>query len=165
MRKSLEYQTLTSFLTNTDLSLVGEMTLWQPYMPRSGLVWTVVNDNSIDQHHFGSHCFVFAGAPTAVSTTCKMEYGIMSMTWKQPDNNGANITLYKVYQRKGKKKDWEEIKTIEDNSTHKYVVSNLEKGEWYEFVITATNKYGESLKEGSCARVKVRGGRYCFSST
>ena len=89
----------------------------------------------------------------------------MSMTWKQPDNNGANITLYKVYQRKGKEKDWEEIKKIEDNSTHKYEVSNLEKGEWYEFLVTATNKYGESLKEGSCARVKVRGGRYSISST
>ena len=106
-----------------------------------------------------------AGAPTAVSTTCIMEDGNMSITWKQPDSNGAYITQYKVYQRKGNEKEWEEIKIIEDNSTHKYVVSNLEKGEWYAFVITATNQYGESLQKGSCARVEVPGGRYSISST
>ncbi|KAM7437881.1 39S ribosomal protein L41 [Porites harrisoni] len=100
----------------------------------------------------------FVGAPTAVSTTCKMESGNMSMTWKQPDSNGGEISAFKVYQKKGNEKKWEEIETIEDNSTHKYVVSNLEKGEWYEFLVTATNKYGESLKKGSCARVEVPGG-------
>ena len=102
---------------------------------------------------------MYAGAPTAVSTTCKMDYGNMSMTWKQPDSNGGKISTFKVYQRKGNEKEWEEIKTIEDNSTHKYVVSNLEKGEWYEFLVTATNKYGESLRKGSCAPLKVPGGR------
>ena len=92
--------------------------------------------------------------------TCQMEEDNMSMTWKQPDSNGADITRYKVYQRKGNEEKWDEIKTIENNSTHKHVVSNLEKGQLYDFVITATNKYGESLKKGSCARVKVPGGRY-----
>ena len=108
---------------------------------------------------------MYAGPPTAVSTTCKMDYGNMSMTWKQPDSNGGKISTFKVYQRKGNEKEWEEIKAIEDNSTHKYVVSNLEKGEWYEFVVTATNKYGESLKKGSCAPFKVPGGGYSISST
>ena len=103
---------------------------------------------------------MYTGAPTAVSTTCKMEYGNMSVTWKQPDSNGGKISAFKVYQRKGNEKKWEDIKTIEDNSSRKYVVSNLEKGEWYEFLVTATNEYGESLKKGSCARVEVPGGRY-----
>lgn len=89
----------------------------------------------------------------------------MSMAWKQPDSNGGKISTFKVYQRKGNEEEWMEIKTIEDNSTRSYVVSNLEKGKWYEFLVTATNKYGESLKKGSCARVEVPGGRYSISST
>ena len=90
---------------------------------------------------------------------CEMQDGNISITWKQPDSNGALITKFKVYQRRGDKKEWTEIKTIENNFTQEYAVINLKMGEWYEFVITATNEHGESLKKGSCARVKVPGGR------
>ena len=90
---------------------------------------------------------------------CEMQDGNISITWKQPDSNGALITKFKVYQRRGDKKEWTKIKTIENNFTQEYTVINLEMGESYEFVITATNEHGESLKKGSCARVKVPGGR------
>lgn len=53
-----------------------------------------------------------------------------------------------------------EIATIENNSTHKYLVRNLEKDEVYVFLVTATNKYGESLKKGNCKGVKVPEGTY-----
>ena len=84
----------------------------------------------------------------------------MTLTWKQPNRNGAAITLYKVYQKKGSEKNWMEITTIENNSTHKYVVRNLEKDEEYVFLVTATNEYGESLKKGNCKGVKVPEGKY-----
>ena len=90
---------------------------------------------------------------------CEMQDGNISITWKRPDSNGALITKFKVYQRRGDKKEWTEIKTIENNFTQEYAVTNLKMGEWYEFVITATNEHGESLKKGSCPRVKVPGGR------
>ena len=53
-----------------------------------------------------------------------------------------------------------EIRTIENTSSLEFVVKELEKGKEYEFLITATNTYGESLKKGDCKRVLVPGGRY-----
>ena len=97
-----------------------------------------------------------------VTTTCNQNDGEVTLTWKQPDRNGAAITRYKVYQKKGSEKNWMEITTIENNSnsTHKYVVRNLEKDKVYLFLVTATNEYGESLKKGYCKGVIVREGRY-----
>ena len=95
-----------------------------------------------------------------VKTTCNETDGKVTLTWKQPNRNGAGITRYKIYQKKGSEKNWMEIATIENNSTHKYLVRNLEKDEVYVFLVTATNKYGESLKKGNCKGVKVPEGTY-----
>ena len=108
----------------------------------------------------GGHCFICTGVPSVVTTTCSEGDGKVTLTWKQPDKNGAAITLYKVYQKKGSEKNWMEIATIEKNSTHEYVVRNLEKDEVYVFLVTATNEYGESVKEGNCKGVKVPEGKY-----
>ena len=53
-----------------------------------------------------------------------------------------------------------EIRTIENTSSLEFIVKELEKGKEYEFLITARNTYGESLKKGYCKRVLVPGGRY-----
>ena len=83
----------------------------------------------------------------------------MTLTWKQPNQNGAAITRYKIYQKKGSEKNWTMIETVKNNSRHEYVVRNLEKDEVYVFLVTATNEYGESLKKGNCNGVKVPKGK------
>ena len=71
------------------------------------------------------------------------------LKWSEPENNGKVIKWYTVYQRivtDGKPGDWKELKTITDVSVKELKVE-LESGKVYEFVVTATNKFGESLKE------------------
>ena len=73
----------------------------------------------------------------------------ISLTWSEPESNGKEITQYTVYQRivaDGKPREWKELKIITDVSDRELTV-NLESGKVYEFVVTATNEFGESLKE------------------
>ena len=54
-----------------------------------------------------------------------------------------------MYQRiltDGKPGEWIQLKTITDVSVRELKVE-LESGKVYEFVVTATNDFGESLKE------------------
>ena len=69
----------------------------------------------------------------------------VTLKWKEPENNGANITQYSIYQRIGNDEQWTMVTVINDISKREFVV-RVEKGKQYEFVVTATNKYGESLK-------------------
>ena len=82
----------------------------------------------------------------------------ISLTWSEPESNGKEITQYTVYQRivaDGKPREWKELKIITDVSDRELTV-NLESGKVYEFVVTATNEFGESLKEdGKITRVKA----------
>ena len=72
----------------------------------------------------------------------------ITLKWKEAENNGAPITQYTVYQRTvredGKTLNWIKIKEVTDTSDRKVVV-NLGKGKEYEFVVSATNKFGEGL--------------------
>ena len=88
--------------------------------------------------------------------TSKVNDGEITLKWEEPDNNGAAITKYDVYQRIVKDK-WKNIETIKDTCKLEFVVEG-EKGKEYEFAITATNKYGESSKEDSITKAKVPGG-------
>ena len=83
----------------------------------------------------------------------------MILTWKQPASNGAVIKRYNVYQKGGNKEQLTEIEKI-NNAAREYIVSEVEKGEEYDFVVTATNDYGDSPKMGGCKRVKMPEGRY-----
>ncbi|KAL9964203.1 hypothetical protein ACROYT_G027805 [Oculina patagonica] len=82
----------------------------------------------------------------------------ITLKWSEPQNNGKVITHYTVYQRivtDGKPGEWTELKTITATSVRELKVE-LEKGKVYEFVVTATNEFGESLKEGGkIKRVKA----------
>ena len=72
-----------------------------------------------------------------------------TLKWSEPQNNGKEITQYTVYQRivtDGKPGEWIKLKTITNRSVREFTV-DLTKGKLYEFVITATNDFGESLKE------------------
>ncbi|KAL9964823.1 hypothetical protein ACROYT_G028513 [Oculina patagonica] len=84
----------------------------------------------------------------------------ITLKWSEPQNNGRVITQYTVYQRivtDGKPGEWTKLKTITDISVRELKVE-LEKGKVYEFVVTATNELGESLKEdGMIKRVKASG--------
>ena len=74
----------------------------------------------------------------------------VTIKWNVPQNNGAFITQYNVYQRTvngdGPPMDWKEIGGRK-NPLIREVNVTLEKGEDYEFLVTATNKFGESWKD------------------
>ena len=73
----------------------------------------------------------------------------ITLKWSEPQNNGKVITQYAVYQRivtDGKPGEWSKLKTITDVSLREWTV-NLQSGKVNEFVVTATNEFGESLKE------------------
>ncbi|KAJ7384318.1 hypothetical protein OS493_022425 [Desmophyllum pertusum] len=84
----------------------------------------------------------------------------ITLKWREPKNNGKEITQYTVYQRivtDGKQGEWTRLKTVTDISVRELKVK-LEKGKVYGFVVTATNELGESSKEdGKIKRVKVSG--------
>jgi len=73
----------------------------------------------------------------------------ITLKWSEPQDNGKPITQYTVYQRivtDGKPGEWIKLNTITDVSVRELKVA-LESGKVYQFVVTATNKIGESLKE------------------
>ena len=106
------------------------------------------------------------GVPAAAEITdlpAKTKNGNVTLKWKEAENNGAPITQYTVYRRTVRKDgtslNWIKIKEITDTSDRKVVV-NLEKGKEYEFVVSATNSFGEGGKEERKIRkIKVLGGR------
>ncbi|KAJ7371875.1 hypothetical protein OS493_022596 [Desmophyllum pertusum] len=82
----------------------------------------------------------------------------ITLKWREPQSNGKEIIQYTVYQRimtGGKHGEWTKLNTITDISVRELKVK-LEKGKVYEFVVTATNELGESLKEdGKIKRVSA----------
>ena len=84
------------------------------------------------------------------------------LKWRGALDNGAIITKYTVYQRtvnrNGEVQLW---KRIHSSLKHEYHVLNLERGEVYEFKVTATNKIGEGMEdEQYFKKVKVEEGKF-----
>lgn len=84
------------------------------------------------------------------------------MKWKEAEHNGAPITQYSVYRRTvredGTSLEWKKISEIKDPLSLEAAVK-VEKGKEYEFVVTATNKFGEGGKEDEKIRIiQVLGG-------
>ena len=88
----------------------------------------------------------------------------VTLKWEEPNNNGAEITMYTVYYGTQGDKQWKETKKITDVSIRKYVVK-VEIGQKYKVLVTASNKYGESSKEGNIQRVDVPEGGLSASLT
>ena len=82
----------------------------------------------------------------------------ITLKWDEPINNGAEITMYTVYYGTLNDEQWEETEKITDVSVRKYVVK-VEIGKKYKALVTASNKYGESSKEGKIQLVDVPEGR------
>ena len=94
----------------------------------------------------------------------------ITLKWSEPQNNGKEITQYTLYQRivtDGKPGEWKKLETITDISVTELKVK-LTRGKVYDFVVTASNELGESLKEdGKIMRVKTSGSMsyievFCF---
>ncbi|KAL9964766.1 hypothetical protein ACROYT_G028450 [Oculina patagonica] len=97
-----------------------------------------------------------------VNMPAEVQSDEVTLKWTKPVNNGADITQYTVYIRNvssnGSEGDWRKLEVIHDISIREFVVI-LKKGQRYEFVVTATNKYGESLIEKqNVKKIKVLGG-------
>ena len=87
----------------------------------------------------------------------------VTIKWNESQNNGASITQYTVYQRTvsddGTPRKWYTLYVMKDPSDRKVAVK-LEKGKNYEFLVTATNRFGESLKKGeNIKKIVVLGGK------
>ena len=70
----------------------------------------------------------------------------ITLKWIEPEHNGANITQHSIYQRIANDEQWARLAMITNTTEREYAVE-VEKGEEYEFVVTATNKNGESAKD------------------
>ena len=80
----------------------------------------------------------------------------VTIKWNKAQNNGAPITQYNVYRRIVTE-EWEKVS---ENPPVRAVNVSFEKGKEYEVVVTATNRFGESLKEDDkIKKIKVLGGR------
>ena len=88
----------------------------------------------------------------------------VTLKWEEPNNNGAEITMYTVYYGTQSDEQWKETEKITDVSVRKYVVK-VEMGKKYKVLVTASNKYGESSKEGMIQRVDVPEGGLSASLT
>ena len=88
----------------------------------------------------------------------------ITLKWKEPESNGKVITMYTVYQRvvtDGKVGQWTEIRRIREVSVRELKIT-LERGKVYQFAITATNEFGESLKQerANIQQVKTEGSMF-----
>ena len=91
--------------------------------------------------------------------TATEEDGTIILKWKEPENNGAAIKKYSVYQKFVNDKEWKKLKDITDTSKLEYDLKG-DKGKEYEFVVTATNKYGESSKTRNIQKIKMLEGKF-----
>ena len=105
--------------------------------------------------------FFFQGVPAAATIhdlPNEVTDDTITLKWSKPQDNGKVIRQYTVYQRTvtdDKPGEWIELRTITDVSVRKLEVA-LESGKVYQFVVTATNEIGESLKEnGKIKTVKA----------
>ena len=91
--------------------------------------------------------------------TYELKADEITLKWEEPNNNGAEITMYTVYYGTRSDEQWKENEEITDASVSKYVVK-VEMGQKYKVLVTASNKYGESSKEGKIQRVDVPEGEF-----
>ena len=101
----------------------------------------------------GDHTnLVLKGVPAAATIDDlpnEVTENTVTLKWSEPQNNGKVITQYTVYQRivdNGRPGQWIKLKTVPVISARELKVE-LEGGKVYEFVVTAANDFGESLKE------------------
>ena len=87
----------------------------------------------------------------------------VNLQWEESQNSGAPITKYTVYQRividGNTSHEWAKVQDITSVSVREVAAVELKMGRDYEFVVTASNKCGESKKEEEkMKRISVLGG-------
>ena len=118
-----------------------------------------------DKYHFYENYYQLGipGTPQIIDVPAEVQSDEVTLKWTMPSSNGADITQYTVHIRNVTSNDtvgdWRKIEVIYDVSIHAYVVT-LKKGQKYDLLVTATNKYGESLKaQHYTKRIRVLGGK------
>ena len=106
--------------------------------------------------------------PQIIDVPEEVQSDEVTIKWTMPSSNGADITRYIVYIRNVASNDtvgdWRKTEVIYDVSIHAYVVT-LKQGQRYDLVVTAANKYGESLKEQHYVkRIRVLEGKVMLLS-
>ena len=96
--------------------------------------------------------------------TYELKADEITLKWEEPNNNGAEITMYTAYYGSLNDEQWEQTDNITDVSVRNYVLK-VEMGQKYKVLVTASNKYGESSKEGKIQRVDVPEGGLSASLT
>ena len=89
-----------------------------------------------------------------------------TLTWVEPNNNGAVVLDYMVYLRDvnedGRTTEWKFVEIVpasQNLALTEYVIT-LQRGKKFDLVVTAKNKCGESAKEeDSVKRVEVPEGK------
>ena len=99
-----------------------------------------------------------------MSFTYELKADEITLKWEEPNNNGADFTVYTLYYGTQNDEQWKDTEKITDVSVRKYVVK-VEMGQKYKVLVTASNKYGESSKEGKMRRVDVPEGGLSSSLT
>lgn len=76
------------------------------------------------------------------------------LRWTKPDDNGGKISRYTIYTKEVKEQsDWTKVEDIIDPLRLEYIVQKIiEYGKTYKFIVTARNKYGESIKDERYAK-------------
>ena len=84
-----------------------------------------------------------------MKVTAEINDSEVDLQWAEPDNNGAAITEYSIYQRIVNDAQWTKMGTITDPNKRKYTVKvqKAKKDKEYEFAVTAKNVHGESSEE------------------
>jgi len=122
------------------------------------LNWIIITDSGILMNQGVPAAATIDDLPNEVTDDT------VTLKWSEPENNGGVITQYTVYQRivtNGTPGEWIKLETTADSVTEWTV--ELECCKVYEFVVTATNEFGESLKEeGKIERVKSSDSMFMF---
>ncbi|XP_031549917.1 Down syndrome cell adhesion molecule homolog isoform X2 [Actinia tenebrosa] len=76
------------------------------------------------------------------------------LRWEEPDDNGGNISRYTIYVKEVEKKaEWTKYDNVIDSKQFEYkITKDIVYGKTYMFMVTAWNKYGESVKDEGGAK-------------
>ncbi len=86
---------------------------------------------------------ITAGVPVAPDTpTARASDGQVVVDWEEPEDNGDDITLYRIYYRKAPG-SWRLAQTYSASST-RITLTNLDNNSSYEFYVQAQNSRGLS---------------------
>ncbi|XP_068733606.1 uncharacterized protein [Montipora capricornis] len=98
-----------------------------------------------DSLYEGKKLVVLGGVPEPVTIVKdEIDNNKITLTWNKPEENGAAITQYTIYKRIASEKKWTNVGEVKDISNRAFVVK-MEDNKKHELVVTASNKYGESV--------------------